>query len=219
MSSPVGSGATGLAAHPSGDGYWVVRSDGTVSAFGVAGHYGNVNLDSPVVDIAAAPDGNGYWVLTSDARVRAFGSARDGIISLTPPPKPVIETVGGIQVDTAIAPKLRRMLRAARKADIRLGGYGYRSYDRQVELREAHCGPRYYDVYVKSSSECYPMTARPGGSMHERGQAIDFHRILPGGGTGAVAGTRAFRWLSRRADNYGFYNLPSEPWHWSTNGR
>ena len=218
MGTAAGAGATGIAPHPSGDGYWVVRANGRVSAFGAAAHYGNVSLDSPVVDIASAPDGNGYWVLTRDARVRAFGSARDGVISLEGPPKPELETVGGIVVDAAIAPKLRRMLRAAREAGIRLGGYGYRSYDRQVELREAHCGPRYYDVYVKSSSECYPMTARPGASMHERGRAIDFYRILSDGRTGDIGGTRAFRWLSRRADNYGFYNLPSEPWHWSTNG-
>ena len=62
------------------------------------------------------------------------------------------------------------------------------------------------------------MTARPGSSMHERGLAIDFYRRLSGGGAGEIAGTRAFRWLSRNAKTYGLYNLPSEPWHWSTTG-
>ncbi|WNG61464.1 M15 family metallopeptidase [Archangium gephyra] len=27
-----------------------------------------------------------------------------------------------------------------------------------------------------------------------------------------------FVWLKANAARYGFINLPSEPWHWSTNG-
>ncbi|MGH9112319.1 MAG: hypothetical protein ACRDZN_08480 [Acidimicrobiales bacterium] len=27
-----------------------------------------------------------------------------------------------------------------------------------------------------------------------------------------------YRWLAGRAASYGLYNLPSEAWHWSTNG-
>ena len=57
---------------------------------------------------------------------------------------------------------------------------------------------------------------RPGTSMHERGLAIDF--TCNGGG---VIGSRSgpcWNWLSGNASSYGLYNLPSEPWHWSTNG-
>ena len=28
----------------------------------------------------------------------------------------------------------------------------------------------------------------------------------------------AFQWLAANASRFGFYNLPSEPWHWSTTG-
>ena len=28
----------------------------------------------------------------------------------------------------------------------------------------------------------------------------------------------AFQWLAANAERFGFYNLPSEPWHWSTTG-
>ena len=28
-----------------------------------------------------------------------------------------------------------------------------------------------------------------------------------------------FKWLKANAARYGFYNLPSEAWHWSTTGR
>ncbi|MPZ73317.1 MAG: hypothetical protein GEU74_08820 [Nitriliruptorales bacterium] len=40
-----------------------------------------------------------------------------------------------------------------------------------------------------------------------------------GPGAAAIAGTRVFTWMTRNAKTYGLYNLPSEPWHWSTNGR
>jgi LAS superfamily LD-carboxypeptidase LdcB len=47
--------------------------------------------------------------------------------------------------------------------------------------------------------------------MHERGLAVDF----------ASCSTRSnpcYRWLAANAARYGLFNLPSEPWHWSTNG-
>jgi len=39
---------------------------------------------------------------------------------------------------------------------------------------------------------------------------------------GAGISTRAnrcFQWLDAHAAGAGLYNLPSEPWHWSTTGR
>jgi D-alanyl-D-alanine carboxypeptidase len=51
--------------------------------------------------------------------------------------------------------------------------------------------------------------------MHERGLAIDF---TSGGQTIQSRSHPAFQWLSANASSYGLYNLPSEPWHWSTNG-
>jgi hypothetical protein len=54
-------------------GYWLVASDGTVFAFGDAGHYGNAGPGS--VDLESTPSGTGYWVVDSAGRVRAFGDA------------------------------------------------------------------------------------------------------------------------------------------------
>ena len=216
--SPVGFSAGGIAAHPSGDGYWIVKTTGQVYAFGAARHHGNAAIGSRVVDIASAPDGLGYWVLGADGTVRAYGSARSGIISTSPVDEPDVTTVGGIVVATTIAPQVRRLLTAAADAGIRFGGGGYRSHATQIALREQNCGPRYYDVYVKPSSECSPPTATPGRSQHEKGLAIDFYRILRDGSTQAIAGTRAFTWLKNNAHRFGLYNLPSEPWHWSTTG-
>ena len=97
----------------------------------------------------------------------------------------------------------------------RLGGGGYRSSDSQIALRRAHCGDSDYAIYEAPPSSCSPPTARPGQSMHERGLAIDFTY------EGRVISSRSspgFQWLAGHAGSYGFTNLPSEPWHWSTNG-
>ena len=51
--------------------------------------------------------------------------------------------------------------------------------------------------------------------MHEQGLAIDFTQ----GGRALTRGSSGYAWLRRNAASYGFYNLPSEPWHWSVNGR
>jgi LAS superfamily LD-carboxypeptidase LdcB len=123
--------------------------------------------------------------------------------------------VRGITVASDIADNLERLLDAADGAGFSLGGQGYRSSDGQVATRRANCGTSDYDVYEKPASECHPPTARPGASMHEQGRAVDFTN------NGKLITSRsdpAFTWLKSNAGSYGFYNLPSEPWHWSTNG-
>jgi D-alanyl-D-alanine carboxypeptidase len=51
--------------------------------------------------------------------------------------------------------------------------------------------------------------------MHEQGLAIDFSAD---GGFIESRSDPAFRWLAANAGRFGFANLPSEPWHWSTTG-
>jgi LAS superfamily LD-carboxypeptidase LdcB len=48
--------------------------------------------------------------------------------------------------------------------------------------------------------------------MHERGLAVDFRNC-------SVRSTACYQWLAGNAARFGFFNLPSEPWHWSTTGR
>lgn len=127
-----------------------------------------------------------------------------------------LRTARGIRVHESIYANLVALLAAAEDDGIHLRGGGYRSAGSQVALRRYHCGTSNYAIYEKSSSKCRPPTARPGFSMHERGLAVDFTvngRAIPS------RNTAAFRWLSRNAAKYGFRNLASEPWHWSTNGR
>lgn len=123
---------------------------------------------------------------------------------------------GSITVARSIVGSLQSLLNAAASSGVYLCGGGYRSSQAQIDTRRNNCGTSYYDIYEKPSSECSPPTAPPGTSMHERGLAVDFN--CNGGGVIGSRSSPCFQWLSGNASSYGFYNLPSEPWHWSTNG-
>ena len=124
--------------------------------------------------------------------------------------------VRGIEVAAEIAPAVEAMIAAAAANGVRLTGSGYRSTAEQISIRRSVCGPTDYDIWDKPSWECSPPVARPGYSMHERGLAIDF---VVQDDLMRSQSNPAFLWLSQNAVKYGFYNLPSEPWHWSVNGR
>lgn len=124
--------------------------------------------------------------------------------------------VGQIRVHRSIAPNVAALLAAGSAAGLNFGGGGYRDPASQVALRRSHCGPTDYDIYYRPSSQCSPPTARPGTSMHEQGLAIDF---TCSGVLITDHSDPCWVWLNANAASYGLINLPSEPWHWSTNGR
>lgn len=124
--------------------------------------------------------------------------------------------VGPLWVNKLIAPQVRNLLTAATAAGFNLSGGGFRDPASQIALRRAHCGPSVYDIYYRPASECSPPTARPGRSMHEQGLAID---ITCNGALITNRSSPCFLWLSMNAARFGLSNLPSEPWHWSINGR
>lgn len=132
------------------------------------------------------------------------------------PTKAEIVKVQGFWVHVDIADNLDKMLNHAKRDGVTFGGWAYRDHQAQIRLRKKHCGTSNYAIYQKRSSTCRPPTARPGRSQHELGKAIDF---TSGGSTIKSRNTTGFRWLKANAASYGFYNLPSEPWHWSVNGR
>ena len=119
--------------------------------------------------------------------------------------------VRGIVVHTSIAGPLDAMLAAAEAEGLTLTGSGYRSHEQQIQLRRAHCGTSDYAIYRMPSSQCSPPTARPGTSLHEQGLAIDFANC-------SSHTTRCWQWLDANAARFGFFNLPSEAWHWSIDG-
>ena len=156
--------------------------------------------------------------------LRKLGAAPNGNLGLTASPTtPITSTSGldivnvrGIKVARQIAQQVQALLAAAEADGIKLGGGGYRSSQQQVKLRKKHCGTSHYDIYEKPSSQCSPPTATPGHSQHEKGLAIDFTH---NGKTIHSRSSPAFQWLAKNAARFGLYNLPSEPWHWSVNGR
>jgi hypothetical protein len=66
----------GIAATPSGHGYWEVTEDGGIFSFGDASFHGStgaIRLNQPIVGMAADPLGRGYWTVAADGGVFAFG--------------------------------------------------------------------------------------------------------------------------------------------------
>ena len=69
----------GIAATPTGHGYWSVASDGGIFSFGDARFFGStgaLRLNRPIVGMAATPSGHGYWLVASDGGIFSFGDAR-----------------------------------------------------------------------------------------------------------------------------------------------
>ena len=122
---------------------------------------------------------------------------------------------GSIEVASSIGEQVRNLMSLAGSQGVDICGWGFRDPAEQIALREAHCGTSYYAIYEMPSSQCSPPTARPGRSMHEQGLAIDFN--CNGGGS-VRRGNTCWNFLVAHANANGLYNLPVEPWHWSTNG-
>lgn len=137
--------------------------------------------------------------------------------SVTIPPGSDIElvNVGGIRVNVLVEDQVRGLLAAMSARGFTLGGGGYRSIESQIRLRRANCGTSDYAIWEMPASQCRPPTARPGLSQHELGLAIDF---TLGGRVIRCRDCDVFRALAQVAPEFGFFNLPSEPWHWSTTG-
>lgn len=124
-------------------------------------------------------------------------------------------TGGSITVASSIAGQLQSLLNAAASDGVPLCGGGYRSSEGQIAARRANCGTSDYAIYEMPPSQCSPPTARPGTSMHEQGLAVDF---TYNGGI-VSRGSAGDSWLRSNASSFGFQNLPSEAWHYSTNGQ
>jgi zinc D-Ala-D-Ala carboxypeptidase len=119
--------------------------------------------------------------------------------------------VYGITVHKSVAFAFRRMLDAAKADGIVLSGGGFRTKERQIQLRKLNGCP---DVWTAPASSCRVPTAIPGRSLHEIGLAVD----ISSGGRTISSSSAAFKWLRAHAREYGFVNLPSEAWHWSITG-
>jgi hypothetical protein len=109
-------------------------------------------------------------------------------------------------LDPAFAGNLKAMAAASGGTVILKPGGGWRSAERQIELRRQHCGTSEYAIYQMPSSSCHPPTARPGNSNHEKVPARAFDLTYTGSGKS---------WARLNAARFGItFPMPtSEPWH------
>lgn len=115
-----------------------------------------------------------------------------------------------MKVTSLISKRLVNMIKAAAADGMILTGGGFRTYEQQWTLRVGNCP----DPVHSKASACTPHTAKAGYSMHEAGLAIDFRTPRDT----LRSSDPEFRWMQQNAESYGFFNLPSESWHWSMSG-
>jgi hypothetical protein len=192
-------------------GSWIILNEINPKLFDT-----DVNLQSTT--IKAYEDEREVTAPTTSTASSLFStSAPGGSVNLCTQGVSSVSTANGTYtVCNSIRTNLQNMMTAASAQGIKLGGWSWRSLNQQVALRTSHCGSTQYDIYDKPSSQCTPPTARPGRSRHESGVAIDF---TCNGTTIQATDNACFLWLKQNAGRYGFYNLPSEPWHWSIDGK
>ena len=68
----------GMAPTPSGAGFWLAGSDGSITTVGDAVLFGSMAgraLNLPIVGIAATPTGKGYWIVATDGGIFSYGDA------------------------------------------------------------------------------------------------------------------------------------------------
>lgn len=70
-----------------------------------------------------------------------------------------------------------------------------------------------------SEAEARKWVAKPGGSAHQSGRAIDFYLGLSNDSRNVarLRKTPAYKWLAANASRFGFYPYSREPWHWEYN--
>ncbi|MBE7191630.1 MAG: hypothetical protein INR66_04015 [Gordonia polyisoprenivorans] len=75
---PLNRPVVGMSPTATGNGYWLVASDGGIFTYGDAvfrGSTGNLRLNKPVVGMSVTPTGGGYWMVATDGGIFSFGDA------------------------------------------------------------------------------------------------------------------------------------------------
>jgi len=104
------------------------------------------------------------------------------------------------------------MLASAKTSGLNITGGGYRSVEQQKQLRIKYCK----GDFTNPNAPCTPPTALPGQSNHNNGKAFD---LKCDGVFIQTPDNKCFVWLKANGGKFGLYNLPSEPWHWSVDGK
>lgn len=186
---------------------------GLLAAYGVlesnrsnGGHLAGLDANGASSSAASTPSFNGgagasgNVAGSSKAATPAAGTKSGGgsgpVSDVGPKTGQLVDVPGG-KVDASIADNVKKMLNDAKKEGVDLQiSSSYRSREEQERL---------YQAYLNGTGN---LAAKPGSSNHESGLAIDFKNT-----------SGAYDWLKKNAGRYGLKNLPSEPWHYSTNGK
>jgi hypothetical protein len=83
----------GMAVDQTGNGYWLVASDGGIFSFGDArfqGSTGSIHLNKPIVGMATDSTTGGYWLVASDGGIFSFNAPFDGSMGAIPLTRPVV---------------------------------------------------------------------------------------------------------------------------------
>ena len=123
-----------------------------------------------------------------------------------------LSNVSGITVNTQIAARLSGMVHAARGTGSASPAAATGARPPRSRFVRAHCGTSYWAIYQKQLQLVQPAD-RPPRTVDAR--AGPGHRLQLAAAPTTRPSTAGSRPMPRR---YGFYNLPSEPWHWSVNG-
>ena len=127
------------------------------------------------------------------------------------------------QIDKDVWPYLKAMLDDARAEGIDIGVWSpYRSYATQKMLFERQVKKQIANGVPESEAEDKAATvvARPGTSEHNTGLALDINCA-----NSSFESTKAYKWLTKNAENYGFImryredkqvktGVIHESWHW-----
>jgi len=133
-----------------------------------------------------------------------------------------------------MCPKAAQMLYTAYKRDgVRIGCRdSFRYWGDQVNMRKINCNikmepercdpknDKYLNHIMNDGSRdgFHPITAKPGTSNHELGEALDLMCGHNPPGNQVIEGGVCFEWLAKYAKDFGYYNYKPENWHWSRTG-
>lgn len=175
---------------------------------------GLATVTSVVVRTPLVPEGTPIALGEVGPDVAVAGEPVAEPVEIEPLMIETVVSIPPITVNRGVAGQVAAMIGAALSDGVNLGGSGYRDRTSQIMLRRAHCGTSGFAIFEAPAGSCSPPTARPGASQHELGLAIDF----TSNGALMSGGSAGYAWMAANASSFGFFNLPSEAWHWSTTG-
>ena len=170
---------------------------------------------------AETPIGLDLQFETSKAGLNIYGERGGGRVTIKrdPDPKDIadIDSFRKIPIHRHTKMAWDSMVAAARTAGFQhpllMPTSGYRSFAEQKKLWEEAL--RKYG----SESEARKWVAKPGGSAHQSGRALDLYLGTKNNKESVPfqRQTAIYKWLKSNAENFGFYPYEAEPWHWEHN--